>query len=277
MFGRFVAADRPALPDITRVARSQRHHEYAARYFAHHEPVRRRRRGIEERIRTPDVADVLHAQIRVFEQVGHLCVELERIKFVKRVEIESLIHCPSVLQPITHRERPLLGDTASVPVQLKAELVGPEPIVWRRIVVADETTLAHLHIVIQAAFGWEDRHQHEFIVGSSTYAIPGQDDEDWNDDAEDSRDVYLRSIAETGDRFAYVYDFGDDWRLDLVVEDSPTELPDLKLPTCVDGDGANPPEDCGGVHAYQSLVDANTFGATAFVPPDIADELDKRT
>lgn len=150
-------------------------------------------------------------------------------------------------------------------MQVKADLVGTDPIVWRRMVVADDTTLADLHVVIQAAFGWEDRHLHEFTVGSVSYAIPGQDDEDYDEDVEDSRDVSLRSIAATGEHFTYVYDFGDEWRLDIALEDFPTDHLDLEMPACLGGDGANPPEDCGGVYEYQRLVAGNAFGPTSFV------------
>ena len=37
-----------------------------------------------------------------------------------------------------------------------------EPLVWRRIQVPESYTFWDLHVAIQDAMGWEDRHLHEF-------------------------------------------------------------------------------------------------------------------
>lgn len=39
---------------------------------------------------------------------------------------------------------------------LRIELAGSQPLIWRRVAVGGETTLAFLHHVIQAAMGWSD-------------------------------------------------------------------------------------------------------------------------
>jgi hypothetical protein len=39
------------------------------------------------------------------------------------------------------------------------------PMIWRRLRVRDESTLAELHDVIQVAFGWSDFHLHRFRIG----------------------------------------------------------------------------------------------------------------
>ena len=42
--------------------------------------------------------------------------------------------------------------------QLKVSLRGISPMIWRRLLVPGETSIADLHHVIQIAMGWEDVH-----------------------------------------------------------------------------------------------------------------------
>lgn len=68
--------------------------------------------------------------------------------------------------------------------------------------------------------------------------------------------VRLYQLAdEPGDRFVYVYDFGDSWEHDVVLEDMKAAETPL-TPICLDGERAAPPEDCGGVSGYAQLVEA---------------------
>src|SRR5262249_5186188 len=54
----------------------------------------------------------------------------------------------------------------------------------------------------------------------------------------------------------YEYDFGDGWQHKVVLEKILTSAPGIKLPICVGGARACPPEDCGGVGGYQDFLDA---------------------
>lgn len=60
-------------------------------------------------------------------------------------------------------------------VRIYAELREIEPPVWRRIEVPADFTLPQLHSVLQIAFGWEDRHLHEFRIQGVAFGMP--DDE----------------------------------------------------------------------------------------------------
>ena len=53
----------------------------------------------------------------------------------------------------------------------------------------------------------------------------------------------------------YVYDFGDSWDHRIKVEKTFAPDPQIKLPWCIDGAGATPPEDCGGIPGYYRLLD----------------------
>lgn len=99
--------------------------------------------------------------------------------------------------------------------------------------------------------GWGNCHLHEFESRGTRY---GSDDDGWGDPPEDERHTRLRTIAEPGSSFLYVYDFGDDWRHRIVVEKAlPTEA-GARYPACTGGRRACPPEDCGGPWGYQEFL-----------------------
>ncbi len=60
--------------------------------------------------------------------------------------------------------------------QLKIELDGICPPIWRRILVSDRINLLELHEFIQEVFGWEDNHLHEFTIGGITFGDPENDE-----------------------------------------------------------------------------------------------------
>jgi hypothetical protein len=62
----------------------------------------------------------------------------------------------------------------------------------------------------------------------------------------DDRRIRLRDVAGKGSRFTYVYDFGDDWRHSIRVEEVLASDPTVKVPRCTGGARAAPPEDSGG-------------------------------
>jgi hypothetical protein len=140
---------------------------------------------------------------------------------------------------------------ASEPVlQLKVSLVGvSDPPVWRRLLVPASMRLGRLHDVIQAAMGWEDYHLHAFTANDVDYGPPDPELGHRNERRVALGDV----ISERGDRMRYVYDFGDHWRHDVVVEKVLTAEAGARYPICLTGKGRCPPEDCGGVWGYAEL------------------------
>ena len=62
------------------------------------------------------------------------------------------------------------------------------PLIWRRVLVRADHTLAVLHYIIQIAFSWTDFHLHRFRLRKKDFAIP------WVEgfvDAHDARAVTL--------------------------------------------------------------------------------------
>jgi hypothetical protein len=55
--------------------------------------------------------------------------------------------------------------------QLRAVLLGISPIIWRRLLVRGDSTIADLHVTLQTAFGWSDTHLHRFIIQGKQYGL----------------------------------------------------------------------------------------------------------
>lgn len=144
---------------------------------------------------------------------------------------------------------------AAALLQLRIELDGVRPSVWRVIQVPASIPLDRLHRVIQIAMGWEDRHLHEFVIDKVRYGTP-----DPAFDAPGSvtaaKGVPLAKVLGSGKRFRYTYDFGDGWEHTLTVEgrgvasDLPSQV------SCLSGENACPPEDVGGPPGYEAFLRA---------------------
>lgn len=131
-------------------------------------------------------------------------------------------------------------------VRLRVTMREVEPRVVRVVDVPGTVTLPELHDILQVAIGWTDSHLHLFETADGRrYGTP---DLDWGDDIRDEAAATLRDVAPG---FTYEYDFGDGWEHDveLLGRGGPQ-------PGCVDGEGACPPEDCGGPHGYAELLEA---------------------
>ncbi len=146
---------------------------------------------------------------------------------------------------------PVGGDRALL---LRVELLLVTPAVWRRLLVPERATFWDLHVAIQDAFGWGDRHLHQFTVddphGGPTRRFGIPDDsginraEDVLADWEHRPARYLRRDAPEA---LYVYDFAEEWQHAVELEDVITGEDLLALPRCLDGAGRTPREDGGRV------------------------------
>ena len=57
-------------------------------------------------------------------------------------------------------------------------------------------------------------------------------------------------------RFRYVYDFGDNWEHEILLEKTFDSVPGVRYPVCTAGKLACPPEDVGGIWGYYDFVEA---------------------
>jgi hypothetical protein len=136
--------------------------------------------------------------------------------------------------------------------QLKVTLMGSKPPIWRRILVSETVTLPKLHRILQVTMGWTDSHLHSFSKGQEFFGEPLEHMEYMRSEAR----VKLNSLLlREKDTLAYEYDFGDGWEHKIVLEKILPADGTVKLPVCVAGKLACPPEDCGGIWGYYQLLD----------------------
>lgn len=139
---------------------------------------------------------------------------------------------------------------------LKVTLKDTKPPIWRRLVVGGDLTLANLHSIIQAAMGWRDSHLHDFRINNRVYGEPSSDD--WEPMIDESGVHLHQVLTREKQKCSYTYDFGDDWRHEILVEKliPAAELP--PQPKCLTGKRACPPEDVGGIPGFYGFVEAMT-------------------
>jgi len=135
--------------------------------------------------------------------------------------------------------------------QLKVVLQGISPIIWRRLLIRDGTTIADLHYILQIAMGWSDDHLHQFRSHEKRYGIARIGGILFSDDPNAVRlkDLGLR----INERFVYEYDFTDNWQHLIRVEAILAPESHRRYPVCMDGRRACPPEDCGGPWRFMAL------------------------
>ena len=141
--------------------------------------------------------------------------------------------------------------------QIKVSLEDIRPPIWRRILVDSDTTLGELHQIIQMTMDWDNCHLDEFKCGDNRYGVVDDDfGFDWGAEVEDENQYQISDVLTREKSWLrYLYDFGDSWSHKVVLEKKLSPDPDVKLPTCVTGKRACPPDDCGGVWGYQNLIE----------------------
>jgi catechol 2,3-dioxygenase-like lactoylglutathione lyase family enzyme len=128
----------------------------------------------------------------------------------------------------------------------RAELVGFEG-VRRTVTVRDDLTLVDLHYALQSAFGWDDDHLYSFWL----------DGDFWGD--EDGRYMHPFHAASIdppgksacarleeldlveGQPIAYVFDFGQEWRVALTVKEK-RPVDGRAVARCIEKVGTAPPQ-----------------------------------
>jgi len=130
--------------------------------------------------------------------------------------------------------------------QFRVVVQGVSPLVWRRLLVRSDMSLATLHATLQIVFAWSDVHLHSFHIHGREYGSARLGGPSFDIDA---RHVPLVALClHRGERFSYLYNFIDHWVCDLRLEAMLPVDPRRRYPLCTGGKRASPQEDGGGGH-----------------------------
>jgi len=144
-------------------------------------------------------------------------------------------------------------------LQLKITLKHTSPPVWRRVQLDEQTTFRELHLLIQEAFNWEDAHLHEFMLNQTMHNVSFFDSGNIKIGSAEERDnVFESALDESSEILAdyfeqeknkalYIYDFGDDWQHEIVLENILYPEESVSYPVCLKAKGIAPEEDSIGV------------------------------
>ncbi len=135
--------------------------------------------------------------------------------------------------------------------------------IWRRIAIRGNQTLQHLHLAIYDAFDREEEHLYSFYVpppGSRNfraalrdaveYACP-QSAEEFdplaaffgNEQLKNARKTRLASLGLGRRRkFYYLFDFGDEWWHEIIVEQTDAEPEEGEYPRILEKNNPSPPQ-----------------------------------
>lgn len=149
--------------------------------------------------------------------------------------------------------------------QFKITLLETKPPVWRRIQVPESYTFYDLHVAIQNAMGWTDSHLHCFEKRDPKvrwgylakidcpYAV--EEFEREKNTFYTTETPLSRFFKKKEDKLIYVYDFGDNWEHEIILEKILPKETGVKYPICLEGKLACPPEDCGSIPGYYHCIE----------------------
>jgi len=134
--------------------------------------------------------------------------------------------------------------------QLRIVLRGISPLIWRRLLVRGDTTLAQLHLMLQLSFEWSNEHLHHFHIFGKDYGSDGAD----------TRHITLNAFDfQKGERFRYVYNYYAHWQCDIRLEETVPCDPRRFYPVCIGGQRPAPPEHVHDARTYLELLDEHRY------------------
>ncbi|HEY3933376.1 MAG TPA: plasmid pRiA4b ORF-3 family protein [Gemmatimonadales bacterium] len=138
--------------------------------------------------------------------------------------------------------------------QLRVEFDGVTPAVWRRLLVSGRASLHEVHDVIERAMGRD-------AESGYTMRVDGVEYQPMADEPTRGREGEATSLDDlalyVGARFEHLAEAHvEPWHHVVTVEQLTPRLVGQRLPSCIAGGRAAPPDDCAGPGAYRELLAA---------------------
>ena len=190
--------------------------------------------------------------VRVNDPSGESDDSVEELRFLCSRSEETLVGIMEQLDNLLHPPAEVTQEGPEGQVlTLKVSLAGlPRP-VWRRIRVSGQLNLAQFHRVLQKAMGWWELYPYQFEQAGHRWGRAVNEEQK----VEDDEGCLLQTLLEEEDDLLhYYYDIPDSWHHKILVEDTGISSESGFLLECLAGEGACPPEDCGGVSGYAGLL-----------------------
>ncbi|HEX9867810.1 MAG TPA: plasmid pRiA4b ORF-3 family protein, partial [Candidatus Tectomicrobia bacterium] len=93
--------------------------------------------------------------------------------------------------------------------QFRVVLQGISPLIWRRLRIRSDLSLATFHAALQIVFASSDTHVHSFHIHGKTYGSSQLGGPHVDVDARHL--PLVASRLHRGERFSYIYNFIDHW------------------------------------------------------------------
>ena len=133
-------------------------------------------------------------------------------------------------------------------LQFRLSVKDVKPVIWRKLIVSSDVTLARLHSILQVLMGWSDSHLYAFVINEKRYSSSIEDDDVRQNKLTHTK---LSSVfAKNAKLIVYEYDFGDGWEIELSNEAKSDDLQRNEWVECLDGSRHGPVEDSGGYRGY---------------------------
>lgn len=144
-------------------------------------------------------------------------------------------------------------------LQFKVSLKGIDPLIWRRIQIAESCTFWDLHAAIKDAMGWVDSHLYFFTVrneGTKREDFIGSSDIQEEDDILPGWQFKVQDYLSfsPNETILYLYDFADNWEHFIEFEGKFSKRAGVNYPVCLEGERACPPENIGGIFGYERYL-----------------------
>jgi hypothetical protein len=130
-----------------------------------------------------------------------------------------------------------------------------DEVVVRTIAIREDQTLEQLHEALRLAFGWAETHLYSFWPSGRFWDTEGEEYtapvelEERGEHARSARTPIAELRLRKGRSLAYLFDYGDEWRLFLEVVDTWPADDESCYPMLVEATGTPPPQ-------YASVLEA---------------------